>query len=370
MAFYPDISPRSFRTTELTAELARQGHSVTVYAPIHDKESSAFAQQHGFVLKNLGRQRLAPIPVSGNRFFSVLLRALRRLLLMLFVYPDIELVFTVPAALKDERGYDLLISVAAPHTIHWGARLAIRNNEGLCKKWVADCGDPFMGRKTDTFAWPFYFKYIEKWCFRRADYITVPNEEAVSSYYTELKDKIEIIPQGFDFNKVPVPAYQAGNAIPTFAYAGYFIKGKRDPSTFLEYLCSTDKKFKFIVYTMDDSLLAPYKKKMGGRLEVRGYIAREKLLPILAGMDFLVNFGNSVPGQRPSKLIDYALTGRPILHLECRDLDTGLIDEFLGGDYSHKFVVEDLENYNIVNVARKFIALCSKKAASNDSGLA
>ena len=43
-AFYPGISPRSFRATELAKELARQGDDVTVYAELRDFNYSEFTK--------------------------------------------------------------------------------------------------------------------------------------------------------------------------------------------------------------------------------------------------------------------------------------------------------------------------------------
>src|SRR5699024_12169166 len=69
-----------------------------------------------------------------------------RSLLQLFEYPDIELLFKVKKALREESGFDLLISIAVPHPIHWGTAWAWRKENPIAKTWVADCGDPYMGQ--------------------------------------------------------------------------------------------------------------------------------------------------------------------------------------------------------------------------------
>ena len=66
-------------------------------------------------------------------------------------------------------------------------------------------------------------------------------------------------------------------------------------------------KFGEILY-FDD-----YKEKLGERLDVRSYIQRESLIRELSHCDFLINIKNESSVQSPSKLIDYALTHRPIL---------------------------------------------------------
>ena len=69
-----------------------------------------------------------------------------------------------------------------------------------------------------------------------------------------------------------------------------------------------------------------------------------------------MNFDNNTGVQVPSKLIDYALTGRPVLNIKAK-IEHERIVEFLNGDYSGKFNLEDIQNYNIENVVKKFLAL-------------
>src|SRR5690606_30622624 len=104
------------------------------------------------------------------------------------------------------------------------------------KNWIADCGDPFMGNKFRTRA--FYFKYVEKWFCRKADFLSVPIEGAIQAYYPEFKEKIKVIPQGFNFKDFAIPESVPNNPLPTFIYAGTFYPGLRDPTSFLEYLAT------------------------------------------------------------------------------------------------------------------------------------
>src|SRR5699024_6823793 len=144
---------------------------------------------------------------------------------------------------KDKEYYDLLISIAVPHTIHWGVAAIWKKHNNLAKTWFADCGDPFMGQENDIFKYPFYFKYSEKWFCRKADYITVPTEASIKAYYSEFHHKIRIIPQGFKFEDIHVEENTYANPVPTFAYAGGFIPGRRDPTEFLNFLINLKKEY-------------------------------------------------------------------------------------------------------------------------------
>jgi hypothetical protein len=281
--------------------------------------------------------------------------------LLFFEYPAIELMFKVKKALKKESGYDLLISIAVPHPIHWGVAWAWRNREPIADTWVADCGDPYMGATMDTFNKMFYFKYPEKKFCRRADYITVPLENAKEGYYPEFRHKIRVIPQGFNFDEIEIDqASYVPNPVPTFAYAGGLIPGGRDPRAFLDYLVGLDHNFKFILYTKNKKLVEPWVEKGGGRVEIMDYVPRAVLLKTLSQMDFLVNFENRSSLQMPSKLIDYYLTGRPVLNVSAKGIEPDKINRFLNGNYKDRFNYPDMDLYRIENVCSRFLDLCKK----------
>jgi len=352
-------SPRSFRTTELVKEFARQGHEVTLLTTKDDSYHIPFEIEHGVKIKDLGELKLPKITINEEQgIFRLMKRAFRRGLYQLFEYPDIELMFKVKKALAMERGYDLLISIAVPHPVHWGVAWAWRNEDCIAQSWVADCGDPYMGSALDSFSKMPYFKFFEKSFCRKADYISVPLEEAKEGYYQEFRNKIQVIPQGFNFDEITIESSNyIKNDVPTFAYAGGLIPGGRDPRLFLEYLTSLDLDYKFFVFTKNAELIKPYLEKANGKIEVQNYIPREQLLRFLATMDFLVNFENDTALQLPSKLIDYYLIGRPVLSVPSFKIDRKIIDEFLCRDYSNRYDFGDMDQYRIENVCARFLDL-------------
>ena len=362
-SFYPENSPRSFRTTELVKEMCRQGHDVTLITIKDEKEHPAIEKEFGVKIKDMGPLRFKPINLSkGSSLLILFKRAVNRALLLLIEYPDIELMFKVKKALKKESGYDLLVSIAVPHPVHWGTAWARSKKNPIAPVWVGDCGDAYMGViKHDSFSKLFYFKYLEKWFCRKADYISIPNIMMKVNYYPEFHPKIIEIPQGFKFDDVQVQKTQPNHAVPTFAFAGIFMRTTRNPTSLIEYLIKTGKDFKFIVYTRTPDLLLPYLPVLKDKLEIRQYIPRLQLLGELAQMDFLINIGYDPAQQAPSKLIDYCLTGRPILSLSTNEADKNIIDQFLSGDYSGAFKNNNLEQYRIENVCRLFTGLISSK---------
>lgn len=360
-AFYPENSPRSFRTTELVKEFARQGHQVTLIIPDKNAERIAFEKKHGISILDMGKQRFKPFKLSGSGIVRLITRALVRFPNLLFEYPDIQLMWMVKKALKNESGYDLLISIAVPHPIHWGVAWVRTAKRRIANVWVADCGDPYVGRENDTFKVPFYFSYIEKWFCRKTDFISVPTEGSVKGYFSEFHKKIRIIPQGFNFDEIELSEESSKNGVPEFAYAGLFIPGRRDPTEFLSFLLNLGIDFRFHIYTKSPGLVEPFLEKGKEKILIRTFIPRLKLLQELNKMDFLVNFENVGTKQTPSKLIDYAIIGKPILPVKTGNLNTTVVKEFLNRDYKNQYMIGDIDQYRIENVCEKFLQLLDEK---------
>ena len=107
------------------------------------------------------------------------------------------------------------------------------------------------------------------------------------------------------------------------------------------------------------SLFAPFKEQLGEKINYGGSVSREQMIKKISQMDFLINIPNNSGVQQPSKLIDYALSKRPILNIssDFTDEEKCIFNEFMQGDYSHLLVVQDIEKFNIVNVANRFLEL-------------
>jgi len=265
----------------------------------------------------------------------------------------------VKKKLKNEKDYDLLISIAAPHPIHWGVAWARSKDHPIANIWVADCGDPFMGNKIDSFKKLFYFKYFETCFSRKADYISVPAKDHLRYYYPEFQNKIRVIPQGFKFEDSKTFEGLINNEVPTFAFAGRFLPQLRDPRPFLDYLSTLDRPFRFVVFTQNTEFVNPYKKKLGDKLDIRGFIPREDLLLELSKMDFLlhIEFHSSVKSDSPSKFADYAIVKRPVIALNMEQLNKDKFLAFLNKDYQKQMDLSGADKFRIENVTKSFLSL-------------
>ncbi len=384
--FYPEITPRAFRTYELAKEFTRLGHEVTVYIPEHDFNYGDLKKSTGIILKEIPPGFLlerTSKPADGKdpgRFYDRKAGKKRNFLKFLkplfgvfynLVYVEkaaAEYFYPVYDSLKKDRGgYDLLISVGLPFSAHFGCFLALLKNKSLARVKIAEYGDPFS---LSVHKWQFryckIYKFIEKLVLTRFDFVTVPTTD-MAVLFRELKEpgRIKMIPQGFDFSGIKLAEYKK-KQVPTFAYAGIFYPDIRNPDKLFEFLSNLQIDFRFHVYTdISESAsmdcIKPFTKKLGEKLIVHDSIKREELNFELSKFDFLVNIRYKTDYQIPIKLIDYALAGRPVIELSQDWIDEERLVRFINGIYDSLDGNIELSYYNVKNVAPQFIELAFGK---------
>lgn len=353
--YYPRISPRSNRTIELSKELARRGHDVIVYSLLGKYDYSLYEKEFGVKVKNLGYSTWGLMDSEEKVHPTLFKRIIRKYLGKWMWLPDREIISWVKSAIAREGDIDCLITIARPHVIHYAASLA---DTRKVKRWIADCGDPFTLNPLKNY--PFYFSsYEHKWC-RKCDFITVPFEGAKTGYFEQYHSKIRVIPQGFNFEEIVLKPYSQ-HKVPHFAYIGAVYNNGRNPEKFLQYLTTIQKPFEFHIYCSDGtwSFFKKYADVIPEKIKHMGRKPRLELLSDLAAYDFVINFQNDSSSQLPSKLIDYSLIKRPILNVSSEFLNSEKhsFEAFLEHNYSSQFIVENIDDYNIKNVANHFLEL-------------
>jgi len=356
-SFYPENSPRSFRTTELVKAFAKQGHQVTLLTRDQsDFDYTDFLKQYPIKLETYGR--LTWKVFERTKLFGDWSRKFGRLLYLFLEYPNIEIMWRLKKVLPRYKDFDLMISVAVPHPVHWAVASVRSKKNPIATKWVADCGDPFMGNRLESIRPPFYFSYFEKKFCRKADYISIPTKGAINGYYPEFHSKFVVIPQGFDFEAITIDKTLVHNEVVSFAYAGGVGNtGIRSPHKIIEFLVSQQLPFHFHVYSSNSAALQDLALQAPESIFLHPSLPREELLPELAKMDFLLNLDNGTSNQTPSKLIDYALVGRPILNVTAENFDANLVLAFLKKDFSNSFQLDEIQNYNINTIVNQFLSL-------------
>jgi len=332
------------------------GHEVRLYTIHGGYDYTEYVARTGVQMFDINT-RFITNSNNGLTRYNFFDRVLNKLLHRPLFFPQIELAFKVPNIIKENPDCDLLITIAYPHSIHLGTAWAKEKYfTTFPKKWIADCGDPFF--LNPFFNFPKYMKrYEEEWC-EACDYISVPTEDSKHGYLRQYWSKIVTIPQGFDFSKTPISEYE-GNDVPTFVFAGAVYPGVRDPRSFMDYLLTYGKQYKFKMY-MRTPLELKYVTESNGQIEYIIGKTRAEIIKECSKADFLINVINPSVVQTPSKLIDYGIAGRPILDVSTSFTEQLIFEEFLDGNYSGQHIVENLNSFNVENVANQFLMLSGK----------
>lgn len=348
----PRQSPRAFRTAELSEQLAKIGHEVTLYTVSGNHDYSEYEKNTHIKMRRINT-RLIKTTVDGGEKLNCIDKVMGKMFGNLLTWPDIELHFRMDTIIKENPNMDLLITIAVPHQIHSGAARAKKKYPAIFpKKWICDCGDPFM--LNPFFHLPKYMKYFEDmWC-SACDYIAVPTNTSYKGYYEQYWDKIRVIPQGFDFSKTPIAEYKK-NLVPTFLFTGAIHPG-RSPQKFMDYLLTLNTDYKFYLY-MRQPLDKKYEELSNGKIQYMIGYGRKEIIHACSQMDFLINIKNINDSQTPSKLIDYGISGRPILSVSNGFSEINEFSQFITGDYTAGMKISNLDDYKIENVAKVFLDL-------------
>lgn len=357
--FYPQLHPRAFRATELALEFAREGHDVTAInlKTIDGFDYDAYSNNNGIKIVNLGISKSEGATQKADTKKGILSAFMHFVKYYLLSGRLFWKSSQIASKLDCLNAMDMVIALSTPFDVHYGFAKYI-NKKGKKFVAIADSGDPFYYSKQTRRA--IWFKYIEKWVYKKIDYLTIPTENAIPLYTPLISEnKIKIIPQGFDMSHLKL--YKGGFSTPVkFAYAGVFYWDIRNPKFLFDYLerCDTDYEFHLFMRSQDsifDSMMKNY-KNLPSKIKITYNVPHDELIYELSKMHFLINIENLSNTQMPSKLIDYGMAGRPIYSCNENSFEEIKIKQFMNGDYKESYNV-DLKKYDIRNIAKQFIDL-------------
>jgi hypothetical protein len=362
--FFPELHPRAFRCSELANEFIKRGHNVTVVNlgtvesynyKLHYAETGVKVINYHFYLRKVHQSSVKSISFISRGMGYIV----EYLLAGKLFYQGTK----IAKYFVNETKSDMIISISTPFMNHLAIALAYRFKRQNRTMLIADSGDPFS-RSTQRRHAP-YFNIVERLVYRSYHYLSVPSKYSIGAYRNFISERrIKIIPQGFNFDKVKLNDINK-QPYPVFAYAGVFYNDIRNPTFLFDQLAQIKGKYKFKIYlrSLDPNikaLIAPYQDLLGENLEVFHGLERDDLIRKLSEVDFLVNLDNLSQHQIPSKLIDYALTKRPIFSCSSESFQSDNFESFLTGDYKNALKI-DISKNNIKSVVTSFLTLFEKK---------
>jgi hypothetical protein len=366
-AYHPTVSPRAIRWTHIAEEWVRKGHEVDVVAAWQpglagaEELNGVGIRRVGKAMSELWRDRFKetnkrPVPsedqisprkqtyfVKNLKKTSVaLLMWIRRHTWKKLWWPDSSCLWYFPARKKAgqlslRKKYDTLISVSLPFTGHL---VALHLQKKVpASRWIADSGDPFCFLdKPEANNRTLYSKKnysVEKKVFDCADAITVTTRETSQCYaniFPEYQNKIHVIPPLLASSTATETegTLSTGKAAIRLVYIGRLYRENRNPDFLLALfhrLLASDRSDPLELHffgSINDcrDVIEPYKALYNNKIYLHGSVSHTTALRAMGEADILVNIGNANPHQLPSKVVEYAATGKPILNVAIKSTDS------------------------------------------------
>lgn len=348
--FYtPAISARAFRWSALAERWASQGHHVDVISRL-ERDRPAEEQLNGVnvfrvnsMLHELARRVVRPhvstAPIETSTPSRCIMKAARwvyREIWLNLYWPDYGFLWYGPALRKARylattHNYDVLISVSPLFTSHLVGEQVSREFNPCC--WLVDCGDPFSLQEIEPHnnirLYRLLNEKVERRILKKASAVTVttePTKEMYLSHFPESAGKVEVIPPllSIPLSLSPHLAASSDGRI-RLAYAGLLYPETRPPDFLLKLLAGllehSDLRERLELHLYGDIRLVhasfkPFKHLIEqGSIILHGMSDRSVVVRAMEEADVLVNIGNKTAYQLPSKTIEYASTGKPILNL-------------------------------------------------------
>lgn len=378
-SYSPHITPRALRWSAIAEYLNRQGLAVDVVCswnpgtPRIEMRNGVHIYRTGSALvenlrtKLLGRtafnldesaeRQQTKDGNDGNK--PSVGAALNRLAKMVHdvtwkkvYWPDYAILW-YRAALKQARqlvaksDYDVFVTIAPPFTGHLIGLSLKRGFPSI--RWVADSGDPFCFAEFSTMNSEWLYsrlnKYADSKVFRRADALSVTTQET-ADIYAELfpfsTDKIRVIPPLLNPDCLETAHTGSGGSndrMIRLIYVGNFHHRLREPTTYIGTIesaishCPKLEKRLELHFLGESALVLqcleqyPSVKKL---CRFHGRSSRRAVIEALNSANVFVNIGNATGYQLPSKVIEYACFGRPILNFSSslQDSSAAFLSEY------------------------------------------
>ncbi len=234
--------------------------------------------------------------------------------------------------LLDNQPYHALFSIAPFFSAHWLALHLARPRPELF--WVADYGDPFSPQTIQAHNNRRLYAGLNRWAegqvLARANAITLTTpaqQQLYATAFPSITSKIHVIPP-----VLPKPAAVTTPAAPPFdpfaAKIRWLCVGKlyaavRRPTFLLRLFAAVRQQLPQLsleLHFIGDSSavqsdFAPYQSLLGQVIFQHGTVTQAVAQAAQQAAQVLVNIGNLTTHQLPSKVVEYANTGLPVLNL-------------------------------------------------------
>ncbi|KAB2477479.1 glycosyltransferase [Bacillus cereus] len=340
--FYPDPAANGYCTKKIIDEL-KKGNKVTVICYGSDNTKSQLNVENIDIymlsnwrnkIRNLATKKIAKTQYKMRKVFwksIITFTRVTRAIVSAFSWPTSEKWF-IKKALKELNEINkispinAIVTVSRPYEAHIVGLEYVKKHKNT--KWLTYTLDQFSDHKA-------IHKYVLN--KKKRDRINIQSEceinnKADINFITESRQNwCENLP-GIEMKKVRALSFplmaplEPSNEKPFvkeddkvhLLYAGTFYKDIRNPEYLLELFTNiNDEKLILHLFSKGDceSIINKYVKKSNGKIINHGAVPVNVVHSALQQADILVNIGNSVKEQLPSKIYEYISAGKPIVNL-------------------------------------------------------
>ena len=351
--YTPLVTPNSFRWSSVAEALLNRNYQVFVLAAwkpnlpreervngvhvyrvggqIIEKMRAGILRQHQ--KNDLDQRSSSTQPTSKQGSFGIL-KKIHDVTWKKIYWPDYACTWFLPALkaakriIEDESIFNY-ITVSIPFTPHLiGNKLKSLYPE---KNWIVDISDPFCFLKSMQNNNHYLYSKLnvktERKIFNEAQAVSVltkSQQDKYSELFPESAGKIFINPNILSNNDCTESSpLSPDNSKIRLVFIGMLKNGIRTPENLLEIfnlLLKTELAGKIELHFFGGldyclEFFGSYQRLIDKSIFLHGVVSRIKAIQAMNSADFLVNIGNSNPYQEPSKVIEYASTGKPIINI-------------------------------------------------------
>lgn len=417
----PAATPRAIRLEALASHWVKAGHTVDIVTVgDHVVETTSYGNLHRVtskLLKSLTRSRdtQKAAAASGGKVSlkGWILSLISNLWWKVFAWPDGNCLWIFPAVKKAKEllktnQYDAVMSISTPFSGHVAAYFALKKYKHL--PWLTDSGDPFSlvpeSPANNYYLYSFLNKSFERKILAHCDHFSITTEGTRKIYadaFPEYADKLVVIPPLYSSSKpVPLTAEEVRNdneGTINIIFIGFLYRKMRNPSNALNIFIKLFERYPELKDRcritfwggLGDcpDIFAEYASVLP--LSFCGPLPHSDVMNTMQKSSILLNLGNITNFQTPSKIIEYALSGRPVLNVSVipddstvpyfagdstflnlegyKDITSDELDrlaDFIAASPTASRAQDVLDriwkNHNIDNIAAQYTALLNKRS--------
>ena len=350
-SYLPSFTPRALRWSAIAEQWVKKGNQVDVLSGSNGSPSWQ-ERVNGVQIYRIGglflerrRGQLGALQGPSEGSISRWLRRLYDVSWKKVYWPDYACLWYYAASRKAKellgrKRYDVIISVSLPFTNNLVGMRLKKNSKDI--PWLVDVGDPFsfseMRHLNNRVLYGKLNERVEGAVFTRADWVTVTTEEVSSLYkqkFPENAYKMNVIPpllnEREELKKASAVKLNEGKI--NISYVGNFYRLIREPDvliSLLESMLMADPALREIVafHIFGNTERFPTALRKSKELEqvctLHGSVEHSFVGQIISQSQMLINLGNTTSYQLPSKIVEYAASGKPIINICTSQSDSSL----------------------------------------------